>query len=149
MSRSTDSQLGGASLRALPQPDPVTQPYWDSLRRHALQLQRCNACGRFVFYPRAACPACLNGTLEWVPASGRGTLYTYTIVHRAPSPEFQAQTPYIVALVDLEEGVRLLTTLVNVPPDPDQVNIGMPLEIVYDDLNLEITLPRFRPIGRS
>jgi uncharacterized OB-fold protein len=123
----------------------VTRPYWESLRAHALALQWCAACQAPIFYPRALCPRCFGADLEWRPASGRGSLYSFTIVHRAPSPALQGAVPYVVALVDLEEGVRLMTTLQDVVPDPEALRPGMPLELVYDDVSAEVTLPRFRP----
>lgn len=134
-----------AYARPLPQPDPVTQPLWDSLCRHAIQLQRCAGCGTFVFYPRAICPSCGGGTLHWVSVSGKGTLYSFTIVHRATVPEFRPDVPYVVALVDLDEGPRLLATLVDVSADPAQIRIGARVEIVYDDVTPDVTLLRFRP----
>lgn len=130
----------------MPQPDPVTQPYWESVRAHAMQLQRCMDCGKWVFYPRAACPHCGRVALEWRPVSGRGMVYSFTIVHRAPSPELQASTPYLVALVELEEGVRLMGRLVGVPADPGQVRIGDAVALEYEDVTAEVTLPRFRAL---
>jgi uncharacterized OB-fold protein len=132
--------------KPLPIPDPVTRPYWESLRAHAMEIQRCAACGRYVFYPRAVCPHCFGGPLVWRRVSGRGTVYAFTVVHRAPAPEFQADAPYVVALVDLEEGVRLMATLVGVAADPVRIAIGTPVEVVYDDVTPEVTLPRFRPV---
>lgn len=132
-------------LPPLPQPDPVTRPFWDSLRAQEMQVQRCTACRRFVFYPRAVCPYCFGAALEWTPVSGRGTVHAVTVVHRAPSPELQPETPYVVALVDLEEGVRLMARLTGVPADPAQTPIGLSVEVVYDHVTPEVTLPRFRP----
>lgn len=131
--------------KPLPEPDPATRPYWDSLRAHALQVQRCAACGRSVFYPRAVCPHCFGGPLEWRRVSGRGALYSFTVVHRAPTPAFRLDVPYVVALVDLDEGVRLMGTLVDVAPIPEHIHIGMPVAAVYDDVTPEVTLLRFRP----
>jgi uncharacterized OB-fold protein len=132
-------------VKPLPQPDPVTQPFWDSVRRHAIELQRCAGCRTFIFYPRAICPSCGSGALHWEPVSGRGTLYSFTVVHRATVPEFRADVPYVVALVDLDEGPRLMATLVDVPADPARIRIGTRLEIVYDDVTPDVTLLRFRP----
>ncbi len=129
----------------LPIPDPVTRPFWDSLRAHAIQLQRCAACGRFIYYPRPVCPSCLSDDLGWTPVSGRGLVHAFTIPHRHPDRAFAARAPYVVALVELEEGARMLSNLVDVAPDPADVRVGMPVEIVYDDVTEEITLPRFRP----
>ena len=130
--------------KPLPQPDPITKPFWESLKAHAMQIQRCGACGRFVFFPRALCPYCFSEALVWTPVSGRGAVHAFTIPHRHPLPAFQSDLPYVVALVELEEGARMLTTLVDVPPDPSQIAVGMPVEVVYDDVTPDITLPKFR-----
>lgn len=132
-------------VKPLPIPDPVTRSFWDSLKAHAIRLQRCDACGRLVFYPRAVCPSCLSDELVWTPVSGRGVVHAFTIPHRHPNPAFGAHVPYVVALIELDEGVRMLSNLVGVDPTPIAVRIGMPVEIVYDDVTNEITLPRFRP----
>ena len=132
--------------KPLPQPDPITKPFWDSVKAHAMRIQRCDTCGRFVFFPRALCPYCFSAALEWTPVSGRGVVHAFTIPHRHPLPAFQAELPYVVAIVELEEGARMMTNLVDVPPDPAQIAVGMPVEVVYDDVTPEITLPKFRLI---
>ena len=131
--------------KPLPIPDPVTRPFWESLKAHAIRLQRCGSCARFVFYPRAVCPSCLSAELVWTSVSGRGVVHAFTIAHRHPNPAFGAHVPYVVALIELEEGVRMLSNLVGVDATPAAVRIGLPVEIVYDDVTGEITLPRFRP----
>ena len=128
----------------LPQPDPITQPYWDSLIAHAMQLQRCVDCAKWVFYPRAVCPHCFGPRLDWRQVSGRAALHSFTIVHRAPTPELQAEAPYVVALVELEEGVRLMVRLTDVAPDPTALRIGTPLQLDYGDVTPDMTLPVFR-----
>jgi hypothetical protein len=135
--------------KPLPQPDPITQPFWESVKAHAMRVQRCTACGRFVFFPRALCPNCFSDQLEWTPVSGHGVVHAFTIPHRHPSPAFQPDLPYVVAIVELEEGVRLMTNLVGVPTDPAQIAVGMPVEVTYDDVTDEVTLPKFRPVGSS
>ena len=131
--------------KPLPIPDPVTRPFWDSLKTGAIQLQRCGACDRFIYYPRAVCPSCLSAELEWAPVSGRGVVHAFTIPHRHPNPAFGVDAPYVVALIELEEGARILSNLVGVEPTPAAVRVGMPVEIVYDEVTAEITLPKFRP----
>jgi uncharacterized protein len=131
--------------RPLPQPDPVTQPFWDSLKAHRLQLQRSATTGRWVYYPRVVMPGAMDDALEWAPVTGRGTVYAFAIPHVHPHPGFRARAPYVVALVELEEGVRILSNLIDVEPTPEAVKIGMPVELVYEDVTEEITLPRFRP----
>ncbi|TMA35093.1 MAG: Zn-ribbon domain-containing OB-fold protein [Deltaproteobacteria bacterium] len=128
----------------VPVPTPETRPYWEAARRHALELPRCRTCGDCFFYPRAACPRCLSGDLEWVRASGRGTLHTFTVVHRGLR-DFPLGTPYVIAIVELAEGPRLMTNLVGVEPDPACLRIGMPVEVVFEDVSAEVALPRFRP----
>ena len=131
--------------KPLPTPDPVTRPFWESLKVHAIQLQRCGGCTRFVYYPRPVCPSCLSDDLVWTPVSGRGVVHAFTIPHRHPNPAFGSDVPYVVALVELEEGARMLSNLVGVDPTPDAVRVGLPVEIVYDDVTDDVTLPRFRP----
>jgi uncharacterized OB-fold protein len=128
----------------LPVPTPETRPFWDAARRHELCLQRCRTCGRYLFYPRVACPHCFGPELEWRRVSGRGTLHTFTVVHRGQRG-FPLGPPYVIAIVELDEGVRLMTNLVDVAADPAAIRIGMPVEVVFEDVSPEIALPRFRP----
>ena len=130
----------------LPVPTPETRPFWEAARRHELQLQRCGACGRHIFYPRAVCPHCLGADLVWEKVSGRGTLHTFTIVMRGQKG-FPLPPPYVLAVVELAEGARLMTNLVGVAADPAAVRIGMPVEVVFEDVTPEVTLPRFRPVA--
>lgn len=137
-----------AYARPLPQPTPETQPFWDSVRAHAMQLQRCQSCREFYFYPRPFCPRCYSSDVRWEPVSGRGTLETYVINHR-PAPGFEDMAPYVIAIVTLEEGPRLMTNLVDVEPDPARLPVDLPLEVVYDDVTDEVTLPKFQPARAS
>lgn len=134
-----------APQKPLPKADPVTQPFWDSLKREAMELQCCDDCGKYIFYPRGICPHCLSNKLSWKPAKGTGEVHAFTIVHRNPHPAFQGEIPYVVALVELPEGVRMLTNLIDVKADPEEVKVGMPVEVVYEKASDEITLPKFRP----
>jgi uncharacterized protein len=133
--------------KPLPVVDPVTAPFWESVKAHAMQLQRCNGCGRFIFYPRGVCPHCFSDDLAWQPVAGTGAVHAFTIVHRHPSPAFNDEAPYVVALIELDEGVRMLSNLVDIEPDPASVKVGLPVEVVYDDATDEVTLPKFRPRG--
>ena len=128
----------------VPVPTPESRPFWDAAKRHVLELPRCRACGALHYYPRAACPRCLSGDLAWERMSGRGTLHTFTIVHRGQKG-FPVPTPYVLAIVALAEGPRMMTTLVDV--DPLAVRIGMPVEVVFRDVSDTIALPLFRPSG--
>ena len=131
--------------KPLPTPDPVTKPFWDSLKEHAVKLQRCGDCNQFIFYPRALCPSCMSDDLAWTSVSGRGVIHAFAIPHRHPNPAFGSTAPFVVALIELEEGARMMSTLVGVDPTPEAVKVGMAVEIVYDDVTEEITLPKFRP----
>ena len=129
--------------RPLPTPTPETQPYWDALREHRLLIQRCKDCGTAYFYPRPFRPTSLSKDVEWFEASGRGTLYSFVINHR-PAPGF-GPDPYVIAVVELEEGCRMMTNLVGIDPDPDKIHCDMPVVIEYLDVNDQVTLPQFRP----
>ena len=131
--------------KPLPTPDPLTAPFWESVKAHAMKLQRCGGCGTFIFYPRAICPGCMSDDLVWTPVSGRGIVHAFTIPHRHPNPAFGSDVPYVVALVELDEGPRMLTNLVDVEPSPQTVRVGMPVEVAYDDVTDAVTIPRFRP----
>ncbi len=122
---------------------PVHAPFWDALRRHELVVQQCAACGRLRFVPSELCPHCYSAHATWSPVSGRGRVYTYTVVHRAPTPAYQAEAPYALAYVELDEGPRLPARLVDV--DPHTVEVGMPVEVVFADVAPDLTLCRFRP----
>lgn len=137
----------GAAQKPVPVADPVTRPFWESVRRQAMELQRCNACGRFIFYPRGLCPHCLSDDLSWQPARGTGEVYAFTIVQRHPNPAFGGDIPYVVALIELDEGVRMLSNLIGVAADPAEVRVGMAVEVVYEAATDEVTLPKFRPRG--
>ena len=128
----------------VPVPTPETRPFWEAAKRHELHLQHCRSCDHYIFYPRAACPYCLAGDLEWLRVSGRGTLETFTVVHRGQKG-FPLGSPYVIAIVRLAEGPRLMTNLVGIAADPAAIAIGMAVEVVFEDVTAEVSLPRFRP----
>ena len=132
--------------KPLPVPDPVTQPFWDGLKAGELRIQRCMACGTAIFYPRSGCPGCGSRDIEWITASGRGTVHAFTIAHRGVPAAFKGSTPYVVAMVELEEGARLMTNLIGVDPTPEAVKIGMPVEVVFDAVTDTVTLAKFKPL---
>ena len=117
----------------------------EKCKAHELWLRHCRACDNTYFYPRDICPECFSRDTDWVQSSGQGTLYAFTIVHRGPVPAFRDRVPYIAALVELEGGARMPTNLVDVDPDPANVKIGMAVQVTFDDLNDDISLPKFRP----
>lgn len=130
-----------AATIPLPRPTPLSRPHWDGCKERVLRVQRCSECGHFVFIPQPICTRCQAEALEWVGSSGRGTVYSYSVVHRPPRPAFAV--PYVVAIVELEEGWHMLTNLVDVVPA--SVHVGMPVEVAFRPMSDAITLPYFRP----
>jgi uncharacterized OB-fold protein len=118
-------------------------PFWDSLRDRAVKVQRCDDCGTYRYIPKDICPTCQSDRVTWTPISGRGYVYTYTVVRRAPTPAYQAETPYVLAHVTMTEGFRMIASLTGV--DPQAVRIGMPVQIAYEDVTPEWTLFTFQP----
>lgn len=127
----------------IPTPDAETQPYWDATREGKLMIKRCNACKRAFFYPRDFCPHCWSGDTSWEEASGRATLYTWSIVRRNDLPPWPERVPYVAAIVDLEEGPRMMTNVEGC--EFDDLAIGMPLVVDFRQDTDEITAPIFRP----
>jgi len=135
------------AAKPLPLPDQDTAPFWEALREHRLTVQRCERCGHHQHYPRLLCTGCGSREVVPVEVAGTGTVYATTIVRRAPSPAFADDVPYVVALVQLDEGPRLLANVVGCPVD--DVAIGQPVTVVYDDVTPEVTLYRFRPVDAA
>ena len=132
------------ATRPVPRPTDVSRPHWDGARRGELLVQRCTDCGRHVFLPALVCPYCAGVALEWTRSSGLGVVDTFTVVWRPASPAFDA--PYVVAVVELDEGWHMLTNVVDC--EPGEVWIGLPVEVAFRDVSDEITLPMFRPRPR-
>ncbi len=131
--------------KPLPSPQPESDRYWEGARNGELWLRRCLDCKRAYFYPRNICPLCGSANTEWSRASGRATLYTFAIAHRAPHPGFEGDVPFITAIVELEEGPRMATNIVGVTPDPAKLKLGMPLRVVFEKATEQVTLPKFTP----
>lgn len=121
--------------------DSDSRPYWEGLAQGELRIQRCNACAKAVFYPRALCPHCYADQLSWIVASGKGTIYSYTVAHQAFGP-FAADVPFVVALIELEEGVRMMSRLLDAPRE--RVTIGAAVRVTFEKVEEDLTLPYFR-----
>jgi hypothetical protein len=134
--------------RPVPEPTPETREFWEGARRGELRIQRCRSCARAYFFPRPFCPHCSSTEVEWFTASGRGSLYSYVINHRA-ARGFEDVAPYPIAIVQLEEGPRMMSNIVGIDPTPQNLRIDMPLEVTWERVDDEITLPLFRPAGGS
>lgn len=132
--------------KPLPEFRPETKPYWEATKNHELKLPRSKTNNKFFFYPRAISPYDdMSQDIEWVNASGRGKVWTYSIHNMGPTKAYKGDPPYVVALVELDEGVKMMTNIVDC--DPQDVKIGMEVEVVFDDITEDVTLPKFKPVG--
>jgi uncharacterized protein len=132
-----------AYAKPLPQVTPEMKPFWDAARRHELVVQRCAGCGTHRFPARDICSRCLSREAAWTPVSGRGTVFSWAIMHQVYHPGFAAEVPYAVVVIELDEGARLVSNLVDCAPA--DIRAGMPVEVVFDDVAPDVTLPKFRP----
>ncbi len=133
------------ATKPVPVVQPWAQPFWDAARSQRLVLQYCCDCNRSIHYPRIECPHCGGANLDWRQASGRGHIYSYTVVHNNAPSAFQADMPYVVAVIRLDEGVQMLSNIVQC--DPDQLQCDQQVEVVFERLDDNITLPKFRPVA--
>ena len=140
--------MATAYSKPLPRPlsPEVTKPFWEAAKRHELVIPRCTRCDHLFFYPRSECPRCLSNHLEWMQVSGRGRLHTYTVVYKPANAAFRDDTPYIYAVVQLDEGPRMVSNVVQC--EIDAVRVDMPLEAIFDDVTPEWTLVKFKPASR-
>ena len=134
--------------QAIPKPLPVTdedtRPFWDYCKKHELRAQKCLKCAGLHYPPSPLCPHCLSMESEWVKLSGKGKVFTYIVAHRRYHPGFSAELPYVVAVIETDEGLRMLSNVMGCKPDA--VRIDMPVEVVFEDAGPEFALPKFRPI---
>jgi uncharacterized OB-fold protein len=139
----TGVQGGSARLRRGPALHGHTREFYGWCRQHELRFQRCLACGTWRHPPRPMCAKCHSMKSEWARTSGFGKVYCWTVVYQALDPAFAEAVPYAGVIVELDEGPRLATWVTNIPPD--QLRIGMPVEVWFDDIDEQIALPKFRP----
>lgn len=132
--------------KPIPQPTPETQDFWDGAKAGNLRLQRCKACSDVYFPPRPFCPKCASRSVESFNASGKGRLYSYVINHRA-APGFEADAPYAIAVVELDEGPRLMTNIVGSPQTPEALPIDARVEVAFEAVSDTISLPKFKLSG--
>ncbi len=130
--------------KPLPAINEDTAPYWEGTRAGELRAQRCADCAHLRFPPSILCPRCLSEHAEWQRLSGRGKIFTYIVVHRPQHPAFFSDAPYNVAIVELEEGLRTHTAIVGCANE--DLRVGMPVEVVYEKIDDEVTLPKFKPV---
>lgn len=129
--------------KPLPVPDEASQPFFTGAREQRLLIQRCSTCGTVMWPVKARCINCLGREVNWVQASGKGELYSFVLMHQVYHPGFASEVPYNLAEVDLAEGLRIITNIVGC--SHEELRIGMPLEVTFEVITDEITLPRFKP----
>jgi uncharacterized OB-fold protein len=128
--------------RPLPRPDPVSSAFWEASTRGELVIQRCTACGHRQFYPRAMCTRCA-ATPEWETTSGRGTVHTFTVIRQNHAKPFRDLLPYVVAMIELDEGPLMMGNVVGC--NVDDVTVGMPVEVFFEPAGDDVSLPFWRP----
>ena len=131
--------------KPLPEITEITKPLWEASKRGELVIQKCRKCGHMQWYPRPSCVNCASRELEWTKVSGRGKVYSFTVVRQVigNSPEFQKDIPFVVAEIDLEEGVRLYSNIIGIAHE--EVEVDMPVEVVFEECTTDISLPKFKP----
>lgn len=131
--------------KPLPEIRPETKPYWDACKKHELLIPKSKDSGELFFYPRAMSPGDdMSEDIEWVKSKGKGKVWTFSVHHMGPSKAYKGDPPHVVALVEMDEGVKMMTNIIDC--DPHDVQIGMEVEVVFDDVTDEITLPKFKPV---
>jgi len=118
--------------------------FWEGCKRHELLIQRCKDCGTYRHYPRPMCPKCGSWNTEWARVSGKGKVYTWTVAVQPFHPGFMEETPYAAVIIELDEGVRLVSNVMDVKPE--DLYVGMPVEVVFEDVTEEVTLPKFKAV---
>ncbi len=130
--------------KPVPQPAPESLPYWEAARQHRLELPQCEDCNKHWFPPSRTCPHCLSTQFKWSQVSGRGKVFSFVIYDRIYRPAFTEDVPYVVALVELEEGPRILSNVIGIPPD--DVRCDMAVTVVFDDVSDVTSVPKFKPL---
>jgi uncharacterized OB-fold protein len=144
------SEIGPAQTptpaRPLPTMDDENRPFWAAARQGKLRMQQCKSCSHIRYPISHVCPECLSGQFDWADLSGRGTVHSTIVFHQVYHQAFASEVPYNVSLIQLEEGPRLFSNVVGLPPS--DVKVGDRVEAIFDALTEEISLPRFQPVGR-
>jgi len=122
----------------------INEVFWDAAKRHELLVPRCRKCNSFFWYPRPACPKCWEEDWEWVAVKGTGRVHTFTIVRQPQNPSFNDDVPYVYAIIQLDEGVRMISNVIKCKV-PDDVKVDMRVKVVFDDVTSEWSLPKFEP----
>ena len=139
--------MSTAPPKPVPEVTPALAPYFAAARERRLVVQRCADCGTLRFPPRELCTRCLGRDVTWQQVSGRGEVFSYNVMHQVYHPAFASEVPYAVVVVKLEEGPKIISNVVGC--GVDAIRIGMPVEVVFEDVSPEVTLPKFRPRARA
>lgn len=132
---------GPKSANPVPRPSPESLPFWDGAKAKRLMLPRCNSCGQYWFPPSQRCRHCLAADFAWKAAAGTGRIYSFVVYHRVYHPAFEDDVPYVVAIVELDEGPRLLTNIVGTPPE--DVRCDARVRVMFEDMGLGVRIPKF------
>jgi uncharacterized OB-fold protein len=133
--------------KRFPRPTALTADYWEGCRNQQLLIQRCVHCDHLQFYPRSICNSCAGQELDWLPVSGRGTIRSYTVVRHPVSKAYADEVPYVIALITLAEGPTMMSALCNC--DPEKIETGMAVEVVFEQWSEEITMPKFQTASEN
>jgi uncharacterized protein len=131
---------GGAEM-PIPVPTPESRPFWAAAREKRLVVPRCRSCGDAWFPPTLLCPSCGSAGHEWIEVSGRGTVFSFVVMHRVYHPAFADKVPYVVAVIELEEGPRLLSNVISI--SPGEIRCDMPVRVTFDECRGDMTIPQF------
>ncbi len=133
-----------AYQKPLPQPNADDKFFWDGCKEHKLLFQKCLNCGLLRWPPSIICPNCHSNDTEVVEGTGKGKIYTYAVYHQAYHPGFESEVPYITAVIELEDGPHFLSNIIGC--EPDEVECDMPVEVAWEDITREFSLPKFKPV---
>ena len=131
-------------LKPQPRISHDTAPFWEALREHKLSLPKCNKCGKVSFPPRPFCPLCFDTDITYTELSGKGTVHTFSVVYQNRAPGFAEEVPYVVGYVTLDEGPQMMSNITGI--DPAEVRIGQRVEVYFDDVTPNLTLPKFKVV---
>ena len=132
--------MAGYISASLIQQDSDSRPYWEGIAQRELRIQQCNTCSKAVFYPRSICPHCHSDTLSWIVASGAGSIYSYTVAHQGFGA-FAEDVPFVVAIIELEEGTRMMSRIVDTPYE--RIVVGAKVQVTFERVSEDFTLPYF------
>lgn len=130
--------------KPLPKPAPESLPYWQAAAQHRLELPQCDSCAKHWHPPSRSCPHCLSDKFHWSQVSGRGKVFSFVIYDRVYHPAFATEVPYVVGLVELEEGPRILSNIIGIAPE--EVGCEMKVQVVFDDVAADVSVPKFKPV---